>query len=473
MARYIEFNVLLSEVDKLKGISFDSRTVSNGYLYAALKGVNVDGHDFISKAIENGATYILCESDYTTEKEITIIKTESCSKSLAELASKYYDYPSSKLKLIGITGTNGKTTTVSLLHKLFISLGFKVGLISTIVNKIHLNEIPSTHTTPDSLNLNKLLNEMVNYGCEYVFMEVSSHSIVQDRIWGLDFYGGIFSNITHDHLDYHKTFDQYIKAKKLFFDNLNKNSFALTNIDDKNGEIMVQNTKARIYKYGLKNYSDFHAKILENGFEGLLLEIDSIEVCTNLIGKFNAYNLLAIYSTALLCGIDKMEVLQEISKLESAEGRFDVVRLWNGVIAIIDYAHTPDALINVLNTINDIKLNGEKLISIIGCGGDRDKEKRPIMARIGAEKSDILIITSDNPRTENPEEIIKDMEKGLDIILSKKSYSITNRAQAIKMAFGLANKGDIILIAGKGHEKYQEINGVKHHFDDKEEILKY
>ena len=314
---------------------------------------------------------------------------------------------------------------------------------------------------------------MVNYGCEYVFMEVSSHSIVQDRIWGLDFYGGIFSNITHDHLDYHKTFDQYIKAKKLFFDNLNKNSFALTNIDDKNGEIMVQNTKARIYKYGLKNYSDFHAKILENRFEGLLLEIDSIEVCTNLIGKFNAYNLLAIYSTALLCGIDKMEVLQEISKLESAEGRFDVVRLWNGVIAIIDYAHTPDALINVLNTINDIKLNGEKLISIIGCGGDRDKGKRPIMARIGAEKSDILIITSDNPRTENPEEIIKDMEKGLDIILSKKSYSITNRAQAIKMAFGLANKGDIILIAGKGHEKYQEINGVKHHFDDKEEILKY
>ncbi len=309
------------------------------------------------------------------------------------------------------------------------------------------------------------MNEMVNYGCEYVFMEVSSHSIVQDRIWGLDFYGGIFSNITHDHLDYHKTFDQYIKAKKLFFDNLNKNSFALTNIDDKNGEIMVQNTKARIYKYGLKNYSDFHAKILENGLEGLLLEIDSIEVCTNLIGKFNAYNLLAIYSTALLCGIDKMEVLQEISKLESAEGRFDVVRLWNGVIAIIDYAHTPDGLENILRTGRE--LTSHRLITVFGCGGDRDRGKRPLMGEVAARYSDFCIVTSDNPRSEDPEAIINDIIPGLDQVKDSRYAIISDRREAINHAVHLARPGDLVIIAGKGHETYQLIKDKVLDFDDR------
>ncbi|MDD4684561.1 MAG: UDP-N-acetylmuramoyl-L-alanyl-D-glutamate--2,6-diaminopimelate ligase [Bacteroidales bacterium] len=479
MQEYKEIYKLVRS-QKISGISFDSREVNMGYLYVAQKGTKVDGHDFIESSILSGALFIVCEyipKEIEENKRLTegikFFVVKDSSEALGYIASCFYDNPSKKLKVIGITGTNGKTTTVTLLHNLFMLLGFKTGLVSTIVNKINNREIPSTHTTPNAIELNDLFSQMVDSGCEYVFMEVSSHAIVQKRIAGVEFAGGIFSNITHEHLDFHKTFLEYIKAKKEFFDKLPKTAFALTNLDDSNGEVMLQNTKAKKYSYSLRTMADFHALILENSFEGQLLTIDNTELWTKLIGRFNAYNILVIYATAILLGLTKDEILRAISQLDSAEGRFDCVSTSKNTKAIVDYAHTPDALINVINTINQIRDGQGKLITVVGCGGDRDKAKRPIMAKIAAENSDILILTSDNPRTEDPDRIIEDMKEGLDIINSKNTFSITNRHDAIKMACMIARSEDVILVAGKGHEKYQEIDGVKYHFDDKEEILKY
>ena len=479
MKEYKEIFDLIKS-NKVKGICFDSREVEEGFLFIAQKGTNVDGHKFINTAISKGAKYIVCEFIPEDVKElaqknneILFIVVKSSSNALGYIASEYYDNPSKKLKIVGITGTNGKTTTVTLLHNLFMLLGYKVGLVSTIVNKINNREIKATHTTPNAIELNKLFNQMVVEGCEFVFMEVSSHAIVQNRIAGVDFTGGIFSNITHDHLDFHKTFASYIKAKKAFFDNLSRKAFALTNVDDQNGMVMLQNTKAKKYTYSLKTIADFHAIVLENDFEAQLLNIEGVELWTKLIGQFNAYNVLVIYSTAILLGLKKDEILKVLSQLEPAQGRFDAVSTSKGTKAIIDYAHTPDALINVIKTINQIRKSNGRLITVVGCGGDRDKTKRPIMAKIAAENSDTLILTSDNPRTEEPEEILKDMQSGLDIITEKKSFTIVNRHDAIKLACQLANKEDVILVAGKGHETYQEVNGVRHHFDDKEEVLKY
>lgn len=453
-------------------IVFDSRKVQTGCLFVAQRGTQIDGHNFIESAIKDGAKAIVLEQmPDELKKDVTYIKVKNSSKALALLARNYYDNPSSKLKLIGITGTNGKTTTVTLSYQLFKSLGYECGLISTIVNKIGDREIPSTHTTPDALSLNKLLNEMVEASCEYVFMEVSSHAVDQFRIWGLSYYGGAFSNITHDHLDYHKTFANYINAKKAFFDSLPEKAFALTNIDDRNGDKMLEATKARKFSYALNRMADFKAKIIENSFFGLLLNINGKEVSTQLIGEFNAYNLLVIYSIAILSGLNQDEVLLGLSKLKAAAGRFETYRFKNGAIAIIDYAHTPDALLNVISTINEIKLGG-KLITVVGCGGNRDKTKRPEMAKIAQEGSDLLILTSDNPRFENPDDILEDMKKG--VVDNESLFCITDRRQAIKLAAQLAkDKNDIVLVAGKGHETYQDINGVKHHFDDKEEVLKY
>lgn len=452
-------------------ITFDSRDIREGALFIAQSGVHVDGHNYIASAIEKGASAIVCQQlPADIKADVVYIKTENSSKVLGLMASTFYGNPSKKLKLIGITGTNGKTTTVTLLHKLFRQIGYNTGLISTIVNKINEKEIPSTHTTPDAVALNRLLSEMVDNGCEYCFMEVSSHSIVQARIAGLQFYGAIFSNITHDHLDFHKTFAEYIAAKKMFFDNLPTSAFALTNIDDRNGLVMLQNTKAKKYTYSIQEIADFNVKILENTFQGLLININGKDVWTQLVGRFNAYNLLAIYATTRLCGIDEMEALTQLSNLQAAEGRFEYVT-GEGKTAIVDYAHTPDALKNVLQTINDIRLDNQKLITVVGCGGDRDSSKRPIMANIAANMSDTVILTSDNPRTEDPEKILNDMEEGLNNTLKGKTIRITNRQQAIKTACKLAQNGDIILVAGKGHEKYQDINGVKHHFDDKEELI--
>jgi UDP-N-acetylmuramoyl-L-alanyl-D-glutamate--2,6-diaminopimelate ligase len=453
-------------------IVFDSRKVKKDSLFVAQKGTQIDGHNFIDSAINDGASVVVLEQMPEQIKEgVTYLKVENSSKALALLARNYYDNPSSKLKLIGITGTNGKTTTVTLSYNLFKSLGYECGLISTIVNKIGNREIVSTHTTPDSLSLNKLLNEMVECGCEYVFMEVSSHAVDQYRIWGLSYYGGVFSNITHDHLDYHKTFANYINAKKGFFDSLSEKAFSLTNIDDRNGEKMLETTKSKKFTYSLSRISDYKAKIIENSFFGLLLNINGKEVSTQLVGQFNAYNLLAIYSIAELCGLKQEEILVGLSKLKAANGRFETYRLKNGATAIIDYAHTPDALLNVISTINEIKLEG-KLITVVGCGGNRDKTKRPEMAKIAQEGSNIVILTSDNPRFENPDDIIEDMKKG--VVDNESLFCITDRRQAIKLASQLAkDKADIVLIAGKGHETYQEIEGVKHHFDDKEEVLKY
>ena len=452
-------------------ITFDSRDIHEGALFIAQSGVHVDGHNYIASAIEKGASAIVCQQlPADIKADVVYIKTENSSKVLGLMASTFYGNPSKKLKLIGITGTNGKTTTVTLLHKLFRQIGYNTGLISTIVNKINEKEIPSTHTTPDAVALNRLLSEMVDNSCEYCFMEVSSHSIVQARIAGLQFYGAIFSNITHDHLDFHKTFAEYIAAKKIFFDNLPTSAFALTNIDDRNGLVMLQNTKAKKYTYSIQEIADFNVKILENTFQGLLININGKDVWTRLVGRFNAYNLLAIYATTRLCGIDEMEALTQLSNLQAAEGRFEYVT-GEGKTAIVDYAHTPDALKNVLQTINDIRLDNQKLITVVGCGGDRDSSKRPVMANIAANMSDTVILTSDNPRTEDPEKILNDMEEGLNNTLKEKTIRITNRQQAIKTACKLAQNGDIILVAGKGHEKYQDINGVKHHFDDKEELI--
>ncbi len=456
----------------IDNVQFDSRKVSCNTLFVAQKGTIADGHQYIGTAIEKGAVVIVAQTLPQELKEgVVYIRVEDSSYTLGLIARNFYDNPSLQLKLVGITGTNGKTTTATLSFNLFSSLGFKCGLISTIVNKIGDKDYPTERTTPDVLSLNKLLSDMVAAGCEFVFMEVSSHAVVQQRISGLSFFGGVFSNITHDHLDYHKTFANYIKAKKGFFDMLSEKAFALTNIDDRNGEKMLEDTKARKYSYSLTKPADFKAKIIENCFEGLLLEINGREVNTLLVGKFNAYNLLAIYSIARLCGVSESEALIALSKLRAADGRFEPHSLKNGAVAIVDYAHTPDALDNVISTINSIRIAG-KLITVVGCGGDRDKTKRPEMAAIAQKGSDILILTSDNPRSENPESILEDMKEGITDM--SKVFCITDRREAIKLAAQLASsKNDIILIAGKGHETYQEINGVKHHFDDKEEIMKY
>ena len=462
----------------IEGIAFDSRRVKENYVFVAEKGEVTDGHLYIDKAISNGAKVIVYDNNEFSPKNNSIlyIKVQSSSLALAQIAKNFYDNPSSKLKLVGVTGTNGKTTTVTLLYELFTRLGYKCGKISTVENIIVEKILSTERTTPDSITLNELLYEMVLQGCEYVFMEVSSHSVVQNRIAQLEFAGAVFSNITLDHLDYHKTFAAYIKAKKKFFDALPKTAFALTNIDDKNGEVMLQNTKAKRYMYSLESAkADFKAKILESSFDGLDLIIDNKEVFVPIVGRFNAYNLLAVYSVAVLLDADKMEVLKNISILKAAKGRFEIYKLKNGAYGIVDYAHTPDAVENVLNTINDSRtaLN-QRIITVIGSGGNRDKTKRPLMAKISYQLSDILILTSDNPRDENPGDIIKDMEKGLENMTkteNKHTFSITDRKEAIKVAIALAKKDDIILIAGKGHENYQEIKGIKYHFDDKEELM--
>ncbi len=452
-------------------MSFDSREIGEGDLFVAVKGTQVDGHKYIQQCINQGANIIVCQTlPQDIKSDISYLQVEDTAIALGILASNYFDNPSSKLKLIGITGTNGKTSTVTMLFNLFRALGYHVGLLSTVSNRIDDIEIKSTHTTPDAVQLNSLLGEMVDVGCDYCFMEVSSHSIVQERISGLEFFGAIFSNITHDHLDFHKTFKEYIRAKKKFFDDLSADAFALVNSDDKNAEIMLQNTKARCRTYGINTMSDYKARIIENDFSGLHLDINNKDIWVPLVGEFNAYNILSVYATAMELGADEMEVLQELSKIKTAEGRFEFVQGTEGVNAIVDYAHTPDALLNVINTINDIRGGAGQLITVVGAGGDRDKSKRPEMAAIAAEKSDRLILTSDNPRSENPDDILDDMEAGVTVDRKKFTIRITNRKEAIKTAFALAQKGDVILIAGKGHEKYQEINGVRLHFDDKEII---
>ena len=451
----------------ITAISFDSRKIEKDSLFVAIKGTQSDGHKYIADTIAKGAIAILCEDLPTAFNEkITYVKVKDTSLALGIVAGNFYDNPSEHIKLIGVTGTNGKTTTVTLLFNLFKKLGYKAGLLSTVKNQINNDVIPATHTTPDQLQLNYLLRQMIDKGCTHCFMEVSSHAVVQNRIAGVHFEGGVFTNITHDHLDYHKTFDEYIKAKKRFFDLLSADAFALTNKDDANGEVMLQNTKAAKRTYSLRSMADFKCKVVENQFSGLLLNIDNNEVWSKLIGSFNAYNLLAVYATAILLKEDRTNVLTTLSSLGSVEGRFQYVRADNGVIGIVDYAHTPDALLNVLKTINDIRTGNEQVITVVGCGGDRDAAKRPVMAKIACDLSSKVILTSDNPRSESPEAIIKAMEKGVDGVNRKKTLSIPDRNEAIKTACSVAKAGDIVLVAGKGHEKYQEIKGVKHPFDD-------
>ncbi len=448
-------------------IAFDSRKIQENDVFVAIRGTISDGHDFIEKAINLGAIAIVCDTfPEVIVTGITYVKVKDTNAALAFMASNYYDNPSSKLKLVGITGTNGKTTIASLLYQLFQKAGYKTGLLSTVKIMVDQAEYKATHTTPDSLTINYYLNEMVENGVDYCFMEVSSHGIHQKRTEGLHFAGGVFTNLSHDHLDYHPTFAEYRDVKKSFFDHLPKTAFALTNIDDKNGLVMLQNTIAKKLTYALKTYADYKAQILENQLSGLLLKINESEVWVRLIGTFNAYNLLAIYGTAVELGLEKLEVLRLLSELESVSGRFQFIVSNEKITAIVDYAHTPDALENVLNTINDIRTKNEQLITVVGCGGDRDKTKRPIMANIATTLSDKVIITSDNPRTEDPKVIIAEMEAGVEPQNFKKSISIEDRKQAIKTACQLANANDIILIAGKGHETYQEIQGVKHDFDD-------
>jgi len=451
----------------IEKMEFDSRKVSENDVFIAIRGTISDGHEFIETAINKGAIAIICDVfPQIIVTGITYIKVNDTNKAMAVMAANYFDNPSKKLKLIGITGTNGKTTIASLLFQLFQKAGYKTGLLSTVKIVVDTNEYKATHTTPDSISINHYLNEMVNAGVEYCFMEVSSHGIHQKRTEGLHFTGGVFTNLSHDHLDYHATFSEYRDVKKSFFDHLPKTAFALSNIDDKNGSVMMQNTNARKLTYALKSYAEYKAQILENQLSGLLLKINDNEVWVRLIGTFNAYNLLAIYGTAIELGLESLEILRLLSELESVSGRFQYIISNGKITAIVDYAHTPDALENVLKTINDIRTKNEQLITVVGCGGDRDKTKRPIMANIASDLSDKIIITSDNPRTENPETIIEEMERGVAPQNYKKTVSIIDRKQAIKAACQLAQANDIILIAGKGHETYQEINGIRHDFDD-------
>ncbi|WP_459926591.1 UDP-N-acetylmuramoyl-L-alanyl-D-glutamate--2,6-diaminopimelate ligase [Flavobacterium covae] len=457
-------------------IHFDSRKIETNDIFVAIRGTLSDGHQYIEKAISLGATTIICEQlPKTCLENITYIKVQDTNTALAQLANNFYEKPSNKLILVGVTGTNGKTTIASLLYQMFKRAGYKVGLLSTVKIMVNTTEYKATHTTPDSLTINHFLNQMVQEGCEYCFMEVSSHGVHQKRTEGLFFAGGVFTNLSHDHLDYHPTFAEYRDVKKMFFDHLPKTAFALTNIDDKNGSVMLQNTQARKKTYALKTYADYKAVILENQLSGLQLKINEQDVWTRLIGTFNAYNLLAIYAVAVELGIDKIEALRLLSELESVSGRFQFIVSKEKITTIVDYAHTPDALENVLNTINDIRTKNEQLITIVGCGGDRDRTKRPVMARIATEMSSKVILTSDNPRTENPQAIIEEMEAGITAENFKKYVSIIDRKQAIKTACQIAENGDIILIAGKGHETYQEVNGIRHDFDDMkivQELLK-
>lgn len=451
----------------INAIDFDSRKVSLNDVFVAIRGNVSDGHDFIEKAVNQGAIAVVCEEfPERIINGVTYIQVKNTNEALAFLANNFYENPSSQLRLVGITGTNGKTTVASLLYQLFKKAGYKVGLLSTVKILVDNKEFKATHTTPDSLTINHYLNEMVNEGCEFCFMEVSSHGIDQKRTEALQFEGGVFTNLSHDHLDYHSSFAEYRDVKKSFFDGLSKSAFALTNVDDKNGSVMLQNTKARKLTYALKSYADYKAQILESQMTGLLLKVNDNEVWVKLIGNFNAYNMLAIYGVAIELGIEKMEALTLLSELESVAGRFQFIISKSKITAIVDYAHTPDALENVLQTISEIRTKNEQLITVVGCGGDRDKTKRPIMAEVASRLSDKAILTSDNPRTEVPETIIEDMEKGVEPQNFKKTVSIVDRKQAIKSACMMANENDIILIAGKGHETYQDIKGVKHDFDD-------
>ncbi len=465
---------ILGDQDKeIRQIDIDSRGVKKESLFVALRGTQVDGHQYIEKAIANGASVVVAEElPAVPDATVTWIKAQNSAETLGVLASNFYGNPTEELRLVGVTGTNGKTTTVTLLHQLFQDLGFKAGLISTIENKIGRKALPATHTTPNAVAINALLAEMVAAGCDYAFMEVSSHAVDQRRIAGLHFTGGIFTNITHDHLDYHKTFRAYIEVKKRFFDELPATAFALVNVDDRNGDVMVQNTVAKVYKYSLRQVADFKARIVESNLSGLLLDFDNREFFSQLIGKFNAYNLLSVYATAVLLGQEPLEVLQVLSQVRTAEGRFDYVQdVARGITAIVDYAHTPDALEKVLDTIVSLRQNSNRVITVIGCGGDRDKTKRPLMAKVACEYSDQVILTSDNPRTEVPAAILADMETGIPAYAKQKVLVIEDRKSAILTASRMAQKSDIILVAGKGHEKYQEIQGVKYPFDDKQ-ILK-
>ena len=457
---------------EIKGVNIDSRRIENGYLFIAMKGTQVDGHRFIGKAVEQGAAAVLLENlPDTLDENVTYIQVASTEEDAGKVATMFYGNPSRKLKLIGVTGTNGKTTIATLLYNMFRKFGYKAGLLSTVCNYINDEEVPADHTTPDPIELNCLLARMAAAGCEYAFMECSSHAIHQRRISGLTFVGGIFTNLTRDHLDYHKTFENYRNAKKMFFDGLPKNAFALTNADDKNGMFMVQNTKASVKTYSIKRMADFRAKILECHFEGMYLEIDGKEVGVQFIGKFNVSNLLAVYGTAVLLGRQPEEILVAMSTLKSVNGRLEPIQSPEGFTAVVDYAHTPDALANVLAAIHDVlDSKGGHVITVCGAGGHRDKGKRPLMAQEAVRQSDTVILTSDNPRDEDPQAIIDDMLAGLDSTQKKKVLTIVDRKEAIRTAAMMAKKGDVILVAGKGHENYQEINGVKHHFDDHEVI---
>jgi UDP-N-acetylmuramoyl-L-alanyl-D-glutamate--2,6-diaminopimelate ligase len=449
------------------GVCIDSRKVRKDSLFIAVRGTQTDGHDHISQALEQGAAAIVCERmPEQTAHGVTYVQVRDARQATGIIACNFFDNPSEKLKLVGVTGTNGKTTTATLLYNLFRGLGYKVGLLSTVRNLVDGEELESTHTTPDAISLNLLLDRMVKAGCSHCFMEVSSHALHQQRVAGIRFEGAIFTNITHDHLDYHGTFSDYIAAKKMLFDMLPQSAFAVVNLDDRNGDVMIQNTRARVITYGMRSLADRKVKILENNLTGLVLNLDGSEVTTRLIGGFNASNLVAVYTAALELREDRMQVLTVLSDLRSVDGRFDFVRTADGIIGIVDYAHTPDALKNVLGTIQDLRTGNETVLALVGCGGDRDRTKRPEMARIGADNSDRLILTSDNPRSEDPEAILAEMKAGLDPVQMKKTLVITDRAEAIRTACAMAKAGDIILVAGKGHEKYQEVKGVKHPFDD-------
>jgi UDP-N-acetylmuramoyl-L-alanyl-D-glutamate--2,6-diaminopimelate ligase len=454
---------------EIKSLHIDSRAVIADSCFIAIKGALVDGHSFVHTAIANGAIAIVVEDmPQLLESGITYVQVESTNVAVGLMAHQFYGEVSTKINLIGVTGTNGKTTVATILFNLFTKLGYKCGLISTVENKIADTIIPATHTTPDAISLNALLKKMMDEGCEYIFMECSSHAIDQHRIEGLQFKGGIFTNITHDHLDYHKTFDEYIRVKKSWFDNMPLNAFAISNADDKRGAVMLQNTVAKKYYYSLRTVADFKGKILDNSLTGLHMVVNDVEVHFKLIGEFNAYNLLSVYAAAICLGMDKQEVLLALSNIDGAEGRFDYeVSKIEKVIGIVDYAHTPDALLNVLATIKNLRQGFEKIITVVGCGGNRDKAKRPIMAEVACEHSDKVIFTADNPRNEKPEDILKDMEAGVNVVARRKYITIADRREAIKTAVSLSNKEDIVLIAGKGHEKYQEIEGVKYDFDDK------
>lgn len=450
-------------------LEFDSRKVVPGTLFFATRGTQADGHAYIPAAVAAGAAAVVCE-ELPAERPVgvTFVQVPDSTVALGQVASAFYGNPSRRLKLVGVTGTNGKTTTATLLYRMFRRLGYKAGLISTVVYCVDEREIPSTHTTPDSIRLNGMMAEMVEAGCDYCFMEVSSHSLVQHRTAGLAFVGGIFSNITHDHLDYHKTFAEYIRAKKLFFDGLPAGAFALTNADDRNGMVMVQNTKATVKTYALQSFADFRCRIVETLLDGMLLNLDGSEVWVKFLGRFNAYNLTSVYATALLLGARRDEVLRILSDLTSVDGRFEPIHSKEGVTAIVDYAHTPDALQNVIGTINEIRKKDQRLYVVVGCGGNRDATKRPEMAKIAVDGSDMAVLTSDNPRLEEPGAIIEQMKSGLEP--GARYLAITDRREAIKAAVALARPGDIILVAGKGHETYQDVGGVKHHFDDREEV---